>query len=79
MAAVRAHIRPGRGVCGERKGVEEVPAESGGEEGGGETGGGLQFVVFVELWEAGAEVEEGGEPGEDCAGSFETGWAVGRD
>ena len=37
----------------------------------------MEFVVFVELGEAGAEVKEGGEPGEDCAGGFETGWAVG--
>ena len=79
MAAVRAHVRPSRRVCSEREGVEEVSAEGRGEEGGGEAGGGLEFVVLVELGEAGAEVEEGGEPGEDGAGCFEAGWAVGGD
>lgn len=62
---------PGAGVGEQGAGVEGVAAEGGEEEERAEAGGGFAAVVFVELGEAGAEVEDCGGPGEDGAGCFE--------
>ena len=45
--------------------VEEIARKGGEEEDRREAGGAATSVVFVELWEAGAEVGEGGEPREE--------------
>ena len=71
VSAVRRVRSPSAGVGDESGGVEEVSAEGGGEELRGEARGRFAEVVFVELGEAGAEVEDAAEPGEDRAGLFE--------
>jgi len=58
---------PSAGIRKQGGGVEEIACKGGEEKGGREARGAAAGVVFVELREAGADVAEGGEPGEELA------------
>jgi hypothetical protein len=70
VALARRVVVPCTGVGEERGRVEEVAEEGGCEENGGEASCRLSDLVFVQLGQAGAEVEKRAHPGEDFACNF---------